>query len=125
MRFSLILEYFLAASYIYVVPYAASMLLTSLAAIVYFKTTRKNNRHRALKQPALRRFLVAIPAHNEEANIAETVRSCRAIQYPATLFDVLVISDNCTDETAAEARGRGGEGSGAIRCDSKIQGPRD
>jgi cellulose synthase/poly-beta-1,6-N-acetylglucosamine synthase-like glycosyltransferase len=107
MRVSLILVSFLAASYVYVLPHAVSMLVTSLAAIFYLKTKRKKNRLDTLGKPAFRRFLVAIPANNEEANIAETVRSCRAIQYPASLFDVLVISDNCTDNTASEARDSG------------------
>ena len=107
MQVSLILEFLLGASYIYVVPYALAMLSTSLAAVVYLKRSRKKNRPAAQKQPAPRRFLVAIPAHNEEANIAETVRSCRAIQYPASLFDVLVISDNCTDNTASAGRDSG------------------
>jgi cellulose synthase/poly-beta-1,6-N-acetylglucosamine synthase-like glycosyltransferase len=54
-----------------------------------------------------RRFLIAIPAHNEESDVAETVRSCRAVHYPAALFDVLVIADNCTDDTATRAREAG------------------
>ena len=44
------------------------------------------------------------PLTDEGATIAETVRSCRAIRYPAALFDVRVIADNCTDDTADRAR---------------------
>ena len=54
-----------------------------------------------------RRFLIAIPAHDEQVGVAKTVRSCLAIDYPGTLFEVLVIADNCTDQTAARAREAG------------------
>ncbi len=49
------------------------------------------------------RFLIVIPAHDEESGIATTVASCRAAEYPEPLFGVLVIADNCTDRTAAVA----------------------
>ena len=48
-----------------------------------------------------------IPAHDEESGIATTVRSCLAANYPSSLFDVLVIADNCTDRTAAVAASAG------------------
>ena len=53
------------------------------------------------------RFLVVIPAHDEAAGIAATIRSCQAFHYPADRFEVLVIADNCSDETAAIARREG------------------
>ena len=34
-------------------------------------------------------------------------RSCRSLEYPAQLFQVLVLADNCTDRTAAIARREG------------------
>jgi cellulose synthase/poly-beta-1,6-N-acetylglucosamine synthase-like glycosyltransferase len=53
------------------------------------------------------RFLVLIPAHDEERGIAATVASCRAADYPESLFSVLVIADNCTDRTASVAADAG------------------
>ena len=53
------------------------------------------------------RFLVAIPAHDEEAGIVATIRSCLAQNYPRELFKVLVIADNCEDQTADLARQEG------------------
>src|SRR5262249_1571777 len=50
------------------------------------------------------RFLIVIPAHDEEAGIAATVGSCLQVAYPLELFDVLVIADNCTDAPASIAR---------------------
>jgi cellulose synthase/poly-beta-1,6-N-acetylglucosamine synthase-like glycosyltransferase len=53
------------------------------------------------------RFLIVIPAHDEEGVIASTVRSCRDLDYPAERFSIWVIADNCADATAREAREAG------------------
>ena len=44
-----------------------------------------------------------MPAHNEESQIAVTVQSLRAVDYPPTLSRVLVVADNCSDRTAEVA----------------------
>lgn len=65
---------------------------------------------RKAPQPAespKRRFLVLVPAHNEELLIADTVRAINQANYPAGRMHVVVIADNCTDETAAIAREQG------------------
>jgi cellulose synthase/poly-beta-1,6-N-acetylglucosamine synthase-like glycosyltransferase len=107
MRIHVILEILLVVIYVYLLPYFISMLLTSLAAIVYLKTSRRRNSGVRREKPSERRFLVVIPARNEESCIALTVRSCRAVHYPPALFDVLVIADNCTDNTATRAHEAG------------------
>ena len=53
------------------------------------------------------RFLIVIPAHDEQGAIGATVRSCLALDYDRDLFAIHVIADNCTDGTAAEAREAG------------------
>jgi 1,2-diacylglycerol 3-beta-glucosyltransferase len=53
------------------------------------------------------RFDILVPAHNEEAGIRATLASLASIEYPASRFRVLVIADNCTDETAEKAREAG------------------
>jgi cellulose synthase/poly-beta-1,6-N-acetylglucosamine synthase-like glycosyltransferase len=55
------------------------------------------------------RFVVLVPAHDEAANIAATVRSLLAVDYPRESFRVLVVADNCTDATAANAAEAGAE----------------
>ena len=55
----------------------------------------------------LAKFVVVVPAHNEEAQIATTVQSLKAVDYPPELFEVLVVADNCTDATAARAQEAG------------------
>jgi cellulose synthase/poly-beta-1,6-N-acetylglucosamine synthase-like glycosyltransferase len=68
------------------------------------------------------RFLVVIPAHDEEGNIAGTVLSARAMDYPPALFDVLVIADNCTDRTAEAARVAGARVIERFDSDRKSKG---
>lgn len=55
------------------------------------------------------RYAIVIPAHNEAALIGNTVRSVLESDYPGGLRHVVVIADNCTDETANEARRAGAE----------------
>jgi cellulose synthase/poly-beta-1,6-N-acetylglucosamine synthase-like glycosyltransferase len=60
----------------------------------------------AHSETRLARFLVMIPAHNEEAGIASTLESLRNVAYPSDHYRILVIADRCTDGTAAVARSR-------------------
>jgi len=53
------------------------------------------------------RFMAIIPAHNEEKVIENLVRSLREQNYPRELYDIYVIADNCTDQTARIARDAG------------------
>ncbi len=50
-----------------------------------------------------KRFRIIIPAHNEEKVIGQLLDSIARMRYPANLYDVVVIADNCTDETARAA----------------------
>jgi biofilm PGA synthesis N-glycosyltransferase PgaC len=51
------------------------------------------------------RVTVIVPAHNEQATIEQTVRSCLRQTHPVE--QVIVVADNCTDGTAALARRAG------------------
>lgn len=53
------------------------------------------------------RFDIIVPAHDEESGIVATIESLFAIAYPRDRFRVTVIADNCSDATAARARGAG------------------
>jgi cellulose synthase/poly-beta-1,6-N-acetylglucosamine synthase-like glycosyltransferase len=86
------------------------ILLSSLAAPVaaacgYLAVlTALSGRPEALasRSPHIR-FVVVVPAHDEECGIAATVGSLRAMDYPADLFQIVVVADNCSDQTAARA----------------------
>ncbi len=66
------------------------------------------------------RFEVVVPAHDEEAGIAATVRSLLAVRYPRAAFRVLVVADNCSDGTARVAAGEGA--SVLVRTDRERRG---
>ena len=83
-----------------VLPFFLFLLATSIAAIL---TTRE---HLGSADPSSK-FLIVIPAHNEAPGIATTVRSCLSSNYHSLFFGVLVVADNCTDQTAAIAREAG------------------
>jgi glycosyltransferase involved in cell wall biosynthesis len=53
------------------------------------------------------RFAVMIPAHNEEAVIADALQALGHLDYPRSRFDVHVVADNCTDRTAEIVREHG------------------
>lgn len=57
------------------------------------------------RQP--RRIAVLVPAHNESLLISDTVADVLKQQYPQDCFGLLVIADNCSDDTAEKA-GAGG-----------------
>jgi cellulose synthase/poly-beta-1,6-N-acetylglucosamine synthase-like glycosyltransferase len=78
-------------------PYFLFLLSISLAALF------SRRRHRAPSSPTSR-FLIVVPAHDEESVIATTVRSCLSVNYAPSKFSVLVIADNCTDHTASVAK---------------------
>ncbi|MCC6811046.1 MAG: glycosyltransferase family 2 protein [Deltaproteobacteria bacterium] len=78
--------------------YAGYLFLLTLASFFGAKP-------RALAAPL--RFGIVVPAHNESAGIAGTVQSLLALDYPRDRFDVFVIADNCSDDTAAVARAAG------------------
>jgi|SRR5579884_2788296 len=52
---------------------------------------------------------VVIPAHDEETQIVTTVRSIQACDYDPARRRIIVIADNCSDQTAAAARRSGAE----------------
>jgi cellulose synthase/poly-beta-1,6-N-acetylglucosamine synthase-like glycosyltransferase len=65
---------------------------------------------RPVRAPTTRtRFDVIVPAHNEVGVIARTVKNLCRLDWPKDRFRVLVIADNCTDDTATVARAAGAE----------------
>jgi len=67
--------------------------------------------------PAVTRFAVVIAARNEEAVIERLVNSLMAQEYPGSLFDVYVVPNNCTDNTANAALRAGAK---ILLCDDPV-----
>ena len=63
-------------------------------------------RARAASAPA-HRFLVLVPAHNEERLLPRLLASLAAMDFPRSMFEVHVVADNCSDGTASVAREAG------------------
>lgn len=53
--------------------------------------------------PPKTRFGVLIPARNEENVIGHIIKSLQKQDYPSDLYDILVIPNNCTDDTEGAA----------------------
>lgn len=56
---------------------------------------------------ARQRLCVLVPAHNERLLIGDCVRSLLAMERALSEADVVVVADNCTDDTAEIARAAG------------------
>jgi len=86
------------------VAWSSYLVVMSAAAM---RARRAGRHHTKLADTPSTRFRVLVPAHNESALIAETMSALAAIDYPADLFEVHVVADNCTDDTAAIVRSHG------------------
>lgn len=75
--------------------------------IVFFFIGIVKGEYRYPKAKTLHHYAYFIAAHNEEAVIANLVRSIKQQDYPQELIDVFVVADACTDETARAAREAG------------------
>ena len=53
------------------------------------------------------KFMAIIPAHNEEMVVSNLIESLKNQTYDKNLYDIYVIADNCTDNTANIARRAG------------------
>ena len=64
-------------------------------------------KEKPLKVNKEHRFMAIIPAHNEEAVIKNLIESLKNQNYNKELYDIYVIADNCTDNTARVAKNAG------------------
>jgi 1,2-diacylglycerol 3-beta-glucosyltransferase len=66
------------------------------------------SRHTKLRQKGpTQRFLILVPAHNEERLLPGLLDNLHQLDYPAALYAIHVVADNCTDQTAELARASG------------------
>jgi len=68
---------------------------------------RKGKGERAESHAPANRFAIIVAAHNEEKVIGNIVRNLKSVDYPADMYDIFVVADNCTDSTAEIARQNG------------------
>ena len=75
-------------------------ILISLCSLVKIKD-------KPLKVNKNHKFMAIIPAHNEEAVVGNLIESLKNQNYDKDLYDIYVIADNCTDNTAKVAKDAG------------------
>jgi 1,2-diacylglycerol 3-beta-glucosyltransferase len=80
------------------IPASAGLYVAGLALVALFAGTPRQPR-----RSAPLRIAVLIPAHNESLSIASTVVSLLAVDYPPDHRRLVVLADNCSDDTAARA----------------------
>lgn len=91
------------------VAYLLALLLAADQAIKRenkARVARDPNRRGTVAAPNLR-IAIVVPAHDEALVLGATLDSLAAQEYPMDRFEIVVVADNCSDETAAIARGRG------------------
>ena len=74
--------------------------IISLCSLVKLK-------ERPLKENKEHKFMAIIPAHNEQEVVGNLIESLKNQTYSKDAYDIYVIADNCTDNTAVVARRAG------------------
>lgn len=57
--------------------------------------------------PPKHRFALIVAAHNEERVVGNIVRNLKTMEYPSDMYDIFVVADNCSDNTAKVAEENG------------------
>ena len=94
LRINLLVFIILTVCYLYQMVYVAVVLF-------------KKDKHKQNLPCIFHRYGVLIAARNESAVIGNLIRSIQNQTYPAKLVDIIVVADNCTDNTAQIAREMG------------------
>ncbi len=90
---------FVPAAVVVVTVACGAVYQLSLACVYLF--LRKKRTWREIPTHS---FVILIPAHDESLGLKSALENCLAVDYPRELFSVIVIADNCTDDTAQIAR---------------------
>lgn len=66
---------------------------------------KKGTEHKILTPK--NRFAIVIAAHNEAFVVGQLVENLHILDYPTDLYDIFVVADNCTDQTASISKKAG------------------
>jgi len=88
--------------------YGLYLLVLSIAALLHSEPDQRLT--------PTSRLAVLVPAHNEAPVIARCVQALRAQSYPRHLYEVVVVADNCSDQTARIAAEAGAQRVMTRRC---------
>ena len=88
-----VIEIFLVVLIVYLTVYVLDLVLLLIASLV-----PENEGSASVEKKT--RFIIIIPAHNEEMFIGRLLSSISSQDYPFNQYDTFVVADNCTDNTA-------------------------
>ena len=91
-------QIFIITLYVIVVSISILIFIQSVYTIALSIFGYKKPKSYAQHTPESR-FLVMIPACNEEKVISDIIKSLEQVEYPKNLLSIFVIADNCTDRT--------------------------
>ena len=75
-------------------------ILYSVLIIYYWQAWKAIPEYKIYDSPVTTKISVIIPARNEEDNISNLLDALKNQSYPSNLFEVIVIDDHSTDQTA-------------------------
>lgn len=104
------MRYVLAACGVPGVFFAVYYILTCFGGLLRKRSPQAENEDQC-------RIAAVVAARNEETVIGDLVRSLKAQRYPAELFDIYVIPNNCTDKTEQTAKNAGAT---ILRCSEPV-----
>ncbi|GAA0723239.1 glycosyltransferase family 2 protein [Clostridium malenominatum] len=78
-------------------------LITSYYLIISMFGLFTRNKDEILYCDPNKKFAMIVAAHNEELVIENIIESLKSINYPKELYDIYIIADNCSDNTASIA----------------------
>ena len=90
-------------------------IMVSLSSLIKLKD-------KPLKFEKDHKFMVIIPAHNEENVVVNLIESLKEQNYNKELIDIYVIADNCTDKTAEVSENAGAIVYERFDADKKTKG---
>lgn len=74
-------------------------LLVGYLLLLTVAASRAEKRTSLISGLPKKRFMILIPAHNEERLLPSLLKSLHDLDYPADLYEVHVVADNCRDRT--------------------------
>lgn len=89
--------------FVAVLPFVAAALYLAGLSVLALIPERRRPTHASTQ----RRFVILVPARDEESRLPLLLASITALEYPTDLVRTLVVADNCTDGTANIARAAG------------------
>lgn len=95
--------------YLYILQQALILIVTLYWVYQFFVSLCSfiKVKEKPLQVDKQHKFMMVVPAHNEESVVSSLIESLKKLDYPKELYDIFVIADNCTDNTAKVAKAAG------------------